>query len=117
MDLKLVAEVVEAVVGSNNDPYSDDDDSVSKGEVVFLFVALGVVAVLALGFMLAVTDYSVMEIGEQVWTMAADSCTLLPVVFVALAILAQYWVVRWIWRKITGVASTGVQKAVDDLKK
>ena len=117
MDLRLVAEVVEAVVGSNDDPDPDDDDSVSKGEVVFLFVALGVVAVLALGFMLAVTDYSVMEIGEQVWTMAADSCTLLPVVFVALAILAQYWVVRWIWRKITGVASTGVQKAVDDLKK
>ena len=117
MDLRLVAEVVEAVAGSDGHHEPEDDEDISKGEVVFLFVALGFLAVLALGFLLVATDYSVMEIGEQAWTMAADSCMLLPVLLVAFAVIAQVWVALWVWRKITGFAAKGVEKVANDLKK
>lgn len=117
MDLRLVAEVVEAVAGSDEHHEPEDDEGISKGEVVFLFVALGLLAVFAIVFLLAVTDYSVMEIGEQAWTMAADSCMLLPLVLVAFAVIAQVWVALWIWTKITGFAAKGVEKVANDLKK
>ena len=117
MDLKLIGEVLETVAGSDEQHEHEDDDDMSKGEVVFLFVALGLLAVFALVFLLAATDYSVMEIGEQAWTMAADSCMLLPVLLVAFAVIAQVWVALWVWRKITGLAAKGVEKVANDLKK
>ena len=117
MDLRLVAEVLETVVGSDEQHEPEADEEIGKGEVVFLFVALGLIAVLALGFLLVATDYSAMEIGEQAWTMAAESCMLLPVLLVALAVIAQVWIAMWVWRKITGLAAKGAQKITDDLKK
>ena len=117
MKLRLVEEVLEAVVGSDGLHEPEDDEEISKGEVVFLFVALGLLAVFAIVFLLAATDYSAMEIGEQAWTMAADSCMLLPLLFVAFAVIAQVWVALWIWRKITGLAAKGVEKVANDLKK
>ena len=117
MDLRRVAEVVEAAVGSDGHHESEDDEAGGMGEVVFLFVALGLLAVLALGFLLVATDYSAMEIGEEAWTMAADSCMILPILFVAFAVIAQVWVVLWIWRKITGFATKGAEKIANDLKK
>ncbi|MEL0312976.1 MAG: hypothetical protein VXA43_06275 [Candidatus Poseidoniales archaeon] len=117
MDLRPFAEVLETVAGSDEQHEPDDDEDMSKGEVVFLFVALGLIAVFALVFLLAATDYTVMEIGEDAWTMAADSCMLLPLLLVAFAVIAQVWVALWIWRKITGSAAKGVEKVANDLKK
>ena len=117
MDLRLVAEVVEAVAGSNEQHEPEDGETAGMGEVVFLFVALGLLAVLALGFLLVATDYSAMEIGEEAWTMAADSCMIFPLLFVAFAVIAQVWVALWIWRKITGFAAKGAEKIANDLKK
>jgi H+/Cl- antiporter ClcA len=117
MDLRLVGEVLEAVAGSDGHHEPEDDEDMSKGEVVFLFVALGFIAVFALVFLLAATDYTVMEIGEEAWTMAADSCMLLPLFLVAFAVIAQVWVALWFWRKITGFAAKGVEKVANDLKK
>ena len=117
MKLKLVTEVLEAVVGSDEQHESEDDEEISRGEVVFLFVTLGLLAVFALVFLLATTDYSAMEIGEEAWTMAADSCMIFPLLFVAFAVIAQVWVALWIWRKITGFAAKGVEKVANDLKK
>lgn len=117
MDLRLVAEVVEAVAGSDEQHEPEDGETGGMGEVVFLFVALGLIAVLALGFLLVATDYSAMEIGEQAWTMAADSCMIFPLLFVAFAVIAQVWVALWIWRKITGLAAKGAEKIASDLKK
>ena len=117
MNLRLVAELVEAVAGSDEQHEPEADEDISKGEVVFLFVALGLIAVLALGFLLVTTDYSAMEIGEQAWTMAADSCMIFPLLFVAFAVIVQVWVALWIWRKITGLAAKGAEKVANDLKK
>lgn len=117
MKLRLVEEVLEAVVGSDEQHEPEDDEEISKGEVVLLFVALGLLAVFAVAFLLGNTDYTVMEIGEQAWTMAADSCMLLPLLFVAFAVIAQVWVALWIWRKITGFTAKGVEKVANDLKK
>ena len=70
MDLRLVAEILDTVAGSDEQHEPEDDEEISKGEVVFLFVALGLLAVSAIVFLLGATDYTVMEIGEQAWTMA-----------------------------------------------
>lgn len=78
MDLRPFAEVLETVAGSDEQHEPEDDEDMSKGEVVFLFVALGLIAVFALVFLLAATDYTAMVIGEEAWTMAADSCMLPP---------------------------------------
>ena len=117
MKLRLVAEALEAVVGSDEQQESEADEEIDNGEVVFLFVALGLIAVLALGFLLVATDYSAMEIGEQAWTMAADSCMIFPLLFVAFAVIAQVWGAIYIWQKITGFASKGAEKIANDLKK
>lgn len=117
MDLKLVAEILDTVAGSDEQHEPEDDEKIGKGEVVFLFVALGLLAVFALVFLLVTTDYTAMEIGEQAWTMAADSCMIFPLLFVAFAVIAQVWVALWIWRKITGFAAKGAEKIGNDLKK
>ena len=117
MDLRLVSEVVEAVAGSDEHHEPEDDEDISKGEVVFLFVALGLLAVFAIVFLLAVTDYSVMEIWEEVWMTPDEWRYILMMAIVALGILAQVWVALWVWRKITGLAAKGVEKVANDLKK
>lgn len=117
MDLRLVAEILDTVAGSDEQHEPEDDEEISKGEVVFLFVALGLLAVFSLVVLLENTDYTATEIGEQAWTMAADSCMMLPLLFVAFAVIAQVWVALWIWRKITGLAAKGVEKVANDLKK
>jgi Zn-dependent protease with chaperone function len=117
MDLRLVAEILDTVAGSDGHHEPEDDEDISKGEVVLLFVALGLLAVSAIVFLLSVTDYTVMEIGEEAWTMAADSCMIFPLLFVAFAVIAQVWVALWVWRKITGLAAKGVEKVANDLKK
>jgi hypothetical protein len=58
-----------------------------------------------------------MEIGEQAWTMAADSWMLSPHLLVAFAVIAQVWMALWVLGKITGLAAKGVEKVADDLKK
>jgi len=73
--------------------------------------------VFALAVLLETTDYTAMEIGEQAWTMVADSCMIIPLLFVAFAVIAQVWVALWIWRKITGFAAKGAEKIANDLKK
>lgn len=117
MDLRLVSEILDTVAGSDEQHEPEDDEEISKGEVVFLFVALGLLAVFALVFLLENTDYTAMEIGEEAWTMAADSCMIFPLLFVAFAVIAQVWVALWIWRKITGFAAKGAEKIANDLKK
>lgn len=52
------------------------DKPPSRGEWIFLIVALGIVLVLAFGFMLSVTDYSLAQLGET-----ALSTTVLTVKF------------------------------------
>ena len=117
MDLRLVGGVLEAVAGSDEHHEPEDDEKMSKGEVVFLFVALGLIAVLALGFLLWATDYSVMEIWEEVWMTPDEWRYILMMAIVGFGILAQVWVALWVWRKITGLAAKGVEKVANDLKK
>ena len=65
----------------------------SKGEWKFLFVALSIAVLLGFGFMLLVTDYSVMDILDITWEMGSlcfTPCGIIIWVFVAL-----YAYLRW----------------------
>ncbi|MEL0312580.1 MAG: hypothetical protein VXA43_04245 [Candidatus Poseidoniales archaeon] len=117
MDLRLVGEVLETVAGSDEQQEPEDKDEISKGDLIFLFVAFGIILLLAVGFLLLATDYSVVEMWEEVWMTPDEWRYILMMAVVAFGILAQVWIAMWVWRKITGLAAKGAQNIVDDLKK
>ena len=61
----------------------------SRGEWIFLFVALGVVLVLAFAFMLSVTDYSLAQLGDR-------------------ALSGTVWTVKFLFSTVPGLFITGV---------
>ena len=65
----MVFDTVLEVVDHTTNGLPDPDAVVgemppSRGEWIFLFVALGIVLVLAFAFMLSVTDYSLVQLGD-----------------------------------------------------
>ena len=65
----------------------------SKGEWKFLFIALSIAVLLGFGFMLSVTDYSVMDILDITWEMGSLCFT--PCGLIFLGIVSLWGYLRW----------------------
>lgn len=95
---------------------SHDEDKITKNDLIFLVVALGLVLMVGLAFVLSVTDYSMGEIGQEVMTMIDDTCTMLPLFFVVGVIIGTSVLIGYALGKFREKTKEVVREVWDEIK-
>ena len=88
-----ILELLDAATDGAPSPVSDNKPP-SKGEWKFLFVALSIAVLLGFGFMLSVTDYSVMDILDITWEMGS-LCFFTPSGLILMGLFLLWGYLRW----------------------